>query len=349
MNDLKISTLSSLTTSLSLADFTNPSSSSNKASLTVSSPRHGMRKMQHQLAVFSSIQPSPSYVGELGELWQFPSDHLPIGISINNFHFASWNILNKDYLHHIAANSQGLKDSLIMQMNKPSLTDDRLTLREELVIEQVLSLLQHPEYPRSALCLQETGENFWEVLKERLPSKFKTLTTFPDDLAHGDVFIYDADLFAFEMLTSQKYDCHPANTMMCLTLRDRSSNQLYRIIQSHIPGGPIKSEPARKEFADFVLSNFDPSMAIVIMGDMNGTPQIIQDHFKQSASTSGIEQPYTAALPPYPTHVNTHKEASWIDNIFYSVPNGMNVRVSNEKSFFPAVQETANLLNERFI
>lgn len=48
------------------------------------------------------------FVGELGMAWQFPSDHLPIGASIDNIHFALWNTLNTDYLHWIEKNGQGL-------------------------------------------------------------------------------------------------------------------------------------------------------------------------------------------------------------------------------------------------
>ena len=80
-------------------------------------------------------------VGELGEKWDFPSDHLPIGVTINNHHIVCWNILNTDYLHWIETNSQGLKDSAIMRDNVPVGPDSDLTIREERVIQAVLEIL----------------------------------------------------------------------------------------------------------------------------------------------------------------------------------------------------------------
>ncbi len=57
--------------------------------------------MQDDLGCAITNDGKPYYVGELGELWLFPSDHLPIGASLDNFHIAFWNILNKNYLFHI--------------------------------------------------------------------------------------------------------------------------------------------------------------------------------------------------------------------------------------------------------
>jgi endonuclease/exonuclease/phosphatase family metal-dependent hydrolase len=286
----------------------------------------------------------PFFVGELGDQWQFPSDHLPVGMSINGIHFANWNILNTDYLNHIEANDQGLKYSLIMEANCPG-KDPRLTRREEILLKQVMSLLQHPTQPRSVLSLQETGAAFWEVLKEQLPTNYKTVTAFPDDLAHGDVYIYDGDLLEFEELQSQRYE-GSVNTMMALTLKERSSGNEYRFIQSHVPGGPIRSEPARKELADFVMRNYDPNKSVVIMGDMNRPPRDFLENFARKAEEYSMEQPYTNAWIPYPTHINTHCEASWIDNIFFAVPEGTRVEIAKEDTFFPALQQTIDLLNK---
>ena len=76
-------------------------------------------------------------VGELGEKWQFPSDHLPIGLTAGNIHVATWNTLNTRYIYHILTNQQGLRDSLIVDANVPLKEGSPLTLRESQIIDQV--------------------------------------------------------------------------------------------------------------------------------------------------------------------------------------------------------------------
>ncbi len=361
MSNKKISTLLALPLIASpialptcIPTYNNTKSISSAVSSEMISQRASARRMRHQLTPTQVLQrnneaakasSSPFFVGELGEGWRFPSDHLPIGMSINGLNFTNWNILNTAYLGYILSNTQGLKDSLIMETNRIG-QDPRLTQREEIILDQVLTLLQHPTSPRSLLSLQETGEAFWEVLKERLPPNFKTTTTFPNDLAHGDVFIYNSDLFEYMSLQSETYTCNPTNTMMSLTLKERSSGQQYRFIQSHVPGGPVHSDPARAEFADFVMKQFDSSMVLVVMGDMNRPPDDFLNNFARSAEKYSMEQPYKNAAIPYPTHINTHQEASWIDNLFFFTPSEMPVEISKENSFFPSVQETINLLQK---
>jgi hypothetical protein len=360
MSDQKISTLLalSLISSPVALPASIPSYNNTPISTAVSSEmisqRASARRMRHQLAPTPVLQlndevakasPSPFFVGELGERWRFPSDHLPVGMSINGLNFANWNILNTAYLGYILSNSQGLKDSLIMETNCIG-QDPRLTEREEIILDQVLTLLQHPTSPRALLSLQETGEAFWEVLKERLPPNFKTTTTFPNDLANGDVFIYNSDQFEYVSLQSERYTCYPTNTMMSLTLKERSSGQQYRFIQSHVPGGPVHSAPAREEFADFVMKQFDSSMVLVVMGDMNRPPQDFLNNFARSSEKYSMEQPYKNAVIPYPTHINTHQEASWIDNLFFFTPSKMPVEIAKENSFFPSLQKTINLLQK---
>lgn len=339
-----------------LSDNKNTKTASSLASSEETSQRASLRRMRHEWAPMPVLQPfeiqnqnitdkAPFFVGELGGQWQFPSDHLPIGMTIGGVHFACWNILNTDYLKHIETNSQGLKNSLIMETNCPG-KDPRLTRREEIVLEQVMSLLQHPTQPRSVLSLQETGASFWEVLKERLPPNFETVTAFTNDLVHGDVFIYNSDLLVCEGLQSKKYECQPKNTIMALDLKERSSGIQYRFIQSHVPGGPILSEPARKELADFAMRNYDPNKVIVIMGDMNRPPRDFLNVFAQKAEEYSMTQPYMNASIPYPTHINTHREASWIDNFFFAIPREMQIKISEEDAFFPDHQEMIHLLNK---
>lgn len=299
------------------------------------------------LVATATASPSTSFfVGELGKAWRFPSDHLPIGITVNGLRFAHWNILDTNYLHYIENNSQGLKDSLIMELNRPSAKNSELTLREELVLEQVMSLIKNPTSPRSLLSLQETSATFLEVLKRELPKNLSLLTSFSNDIADGDIFIYDNEIFEFKDLYSQRYQCQPGNVMMALTLQERSTEQQYRIIQSHVPGGPVHSESARKEFTALIMECYDPNSITVILGDMNHPPQYFLEEFERHAAANSTKQPYRNIKIPYPTHINTHKEASWIDNIFYAAPEGTKIEVSRETHFSPEVQSMALLLRK---
>ena len=40
-------------------------------------------------------------MGELQEKWQFPSDHLPVGMNLDGLKIASWNVLNPLYMNWV--------------------------------------------------------------------------------------------------------------------------------------------------------------------------------------------------------------------------------------------------------
>lgn len=273
-------------------------------------------------------------VGDLGEKWQFPSDHLPIGAQVGEAHIAMWNVLDTRYLYHIHVNHQGLKNSLITAANVPVDLFSKLTVRESLIVDMVLEMVWHPENPRNLIALQEVGEEVLIELKRRLPKRMVCLTTFDGNLANGDLFIYDSSVFDQVSLRSDYYRVRPRNTMMTLTLLAKESGRLYHFVQSHIPGGPVASVPARKEFAEELLLNFDPGATTVVMGDMNRSPDFFMKDLKELSEEFGMEHPPFANLwVPYPTHIDTHKRASWIDNFFiYTNENGLPVEVVKDSN-----------------
>lgn len=256
-------------------------------------------------------------VGELGELWQFPSDHLPVGGTIGNVHFAIWNVLNTDYIHWIEENGQGLKDSLIISSNRPS--NSSLTIREEIVFSMIIQMLWHPTHPRSVIALQELGAPVYEVLKQRLPKHYQI---YPRDLGGEtmeDIFIVDTHVFDVLDYTFTSYS-FSENTLSKIILLEKFTGLPFCFIQSHVPGGPVKSVPARAEFANYVLENYYPGAFTILLGDMNRSPDYFMVNFAQAAQQRGIKQPFQIMEVPYPTHVNTEREASWIDNIFIATP-----------------------------
>jgi endonuclease/exonuclease/phosphatase family metal-dependent hydrolase len=261
-------------------------------------------------------------VGELGEKWQFPSDHLPVAATIGNVNIALWNTLNTRYIYHIHANHQGLKGSLITTANVQKDPSSRLTCREEMIVDMVLEMADHPETPRGLIALQEIGEEIFKELQRRLPTKMVCVTTFPNDLANGDIFLYDRNQFDYVSLCSDCYQVRPQNTYMTLTLQEKETGSLFRFIQSHVPGGPAASAPARKEWAEDILLNFDPDSVTIVMGDMNRSPDYFQKDLQTVAEEFGLERhPFKNLWIPYPTHIDTYQRASWIDNFFIYLPD----------------------------
>lgn len=286
------------------------------------------------------------FVGELGKAWQFPSDHLPIGASIDNIHFALWNTLNTEYLHWIEKNGQGLRDSLILNTNVPFSENSILTVREDMVIDSIMKMLQHPTHPRSVLALQEVGECLFKELSLRLPDFMHIFPEKADEQKIEDIFIVDTRIFdILDSEISQYTFSH--NTIIRLTLRDKVTGLKYSFIQSHVPGGPVNSLPARIELAEKVMQEFNSENISIVLGDMNRSSDYFFPQFEQAAKKMGLAaQPFITIEIPYPTHISTDREASWIDNIFISNPYPqIESRVAKDGAeLFEELQPTLDLL-----
>ncbi|MGZ3633297.1 MAG: hypothetical protein ACXU9U_03625 [Parachlamydiaceae bacterium] len=300
-------------------------------------------------------QPTPykNYpVGELGHRWALGSDHLPIGGTVNSIHFGLWNILATSALHHIERNTQGLKDSFIMRANV--LHQENLTVRECIIISQILNILQHPTYPKSLLCVQEITEEVFIAIQKKLPDHLKLIPNDVSRLKDGDVFIYDSSIFDFIDFKCNYYQTTQSKhskTYMTLSLIEKHTQQLYKFIQSHVPGGPNAiSQPARVEFVEAMINDYNPEAITIVMGDMNRPVDCFIELLETVAPATGLDtQPFEPLISPYPTHINTHLEASWIDNVLISIPDPLKttveVKVAEDASFFfDALQYTLDLL-----
>lgn len=288
-------------------------------------------------------------VGDLGADWIFPSDHLPIGMSIGNVHVASWNILNTRFMHHILTNHQGLLKSLIVAANYPVEAGSELTCREAIIVDEILALVRHPTVPRSVIALQETGKNVLEELKARLPANYKCITPSLEPIAEGELMIYDTERFEWIGMRSGRYQFRPKNSHMTLILRDLETGIHYRFVQTHLPAAFGPCVDVGQEFAYEILANFDPNAVTILMGDMNKSPDLILKDFMQVAARLGFpSQPFNPLWIPYPTHIDTQKYASWIDNLFYYTPYpDLEIKVSSSADcFFPELASPLNLLGQ---
>ncbi|MBA3238602.1 MAG: hypothetical protein H0T62_09695 [Parachlamydiaceae bacterium] len=264
----------------------------------------------------------PFFVGELGEKWQFPSDHLPRGMSIGDTHIAFWNILNKNYLNHIESNTQGLRDSSILKDNIPAGNGVKLTLRELTCVQIILDMINNPTYPRSMIALEETHGDVINYLKKVLPDHWSLVT--PSDHPYSqDLYLYNTQIFDFVAIRGVKYEATLPKSILTLTLTEISSGHTYRFVQSHVPGGPNSPEGCKK-FAEEVMKQYNTKETTIIMGDMNASPNTIQDAFKKAAQQNGLERsPFNYVPIDHPSHMSTKLEASWIDNFFIYRPKGL--------------------------
>lgn len=273
--------------------------------------------------------PAPYYVGDLGDNWEFPSDHLAIGATLDDYHIAFWNILNKNYLGHIEENTQGLRDTSLLRDNVPAIGYKPLTLRELMVCQDVLEMLSHPTHPRSLVALQETHPDVQKFLQKTIPSHFQILTP-PGQPLSQDLFIYDTDRFDFVSKDAVQYTQDKPKTIFTITLYDKVLGKTFRFIQSHVPGGPNSPEGCAK-FAAEAFRQFDPAITIALMGDMNQSPQVILKALEKGASDAKLEsQPFRYLPVAYPTHMNTHKQASWIDLFFVYNPESPDLSHSSD-------------------
>lgn len=265
---------------------------------------------------------SPYFVGELGTAWEFPSDHLPIGATVGNFHISFWNILNKNYLGHIEENTQGLRHSSILRDDIRIDKNQPLTVREGIVLDQIMQMRVHPTHPRALIALQETHQDVFNSLKKNLPADW-VIVTPPQQSFSQDIFLYDTAVFDFINKEAVLYTPPMPKSIFTLTLREKLSGKIFRFIQSHIPGGPINSAEGCAKFAQEVLRQYDPSMTIVLMGDMNQSPSVIERALEKAAKETDASQLFQYLPVSYPSHMNTHCEASWIDNFFVYCPEGL--------------------------
>lgn len=271
--------------------------------------------------------------GELGAAWEFPSDHLPVGGTVGNVHFALWNVLNTDYLHWIEMNGQGLRESLILSANVPG-EYSSLTLREEMLITNILEMLQHPSCPRSIVALQELGAPVFNALVSCLPGHYKLFPNEVDSRDIQDVFIVDEKVFEVMDYAVAKYT-FKENTIVKLVAIEKATGLKYCFIQSHVPGGPIDSKAARMEFSNFVMDYYDPDVITILLGDMNRSPDYFIPHFDEAARQRDISHHFKILEIPYATHVDTHREFTWIDNVFVSNPHiDLPVIVSSRSEYF---------------
>ncbi len=233
-----------------------------------------------------------TFVGELGSNWTFSSDHLPVGTKVfgkddSFFNVVSWNVLNKAYISWVEKDSQGLKDSAIMDMHKvKSKQFTNLTFREEVVISQVIEMIQNKDTPKDVICLQECGLDFAVSLKQELKK------TCPDIavLVHPtkgyetdqNITLYNTQVFDYVSTKTTFQDFMQSNSgktrpLFSALLKHKGDGRLYRFYNVHLPGDPTRDAPS--ELVEAVKRYDNEDEIVFVLGDMNFSKEAFDKAF----------------------------------------------------------------------
>lgn len=297
---------------------------------------------QNQLLNTPSSQLNREYVGELQERWTFPSDHLPIGVTVqdanSHFRIISWNVLNSAYLKWIYENSQGFAGSSLTEEDIP-IKENGLTLREQHVIDIIQSLKDS----NSVLCLQECSELFIQELKLQLPPHIKAICSSDTPVRNQNIILYDTTVFEFidKTLHTHVFSSEPARPLMEVILEKNGVQ--YRIFNVHLRCDEAKQQ--RFDLAEFIYARKQKDEVTVVLGDLNVERAPMIDAFDKT-STHYNQINYFLAFSPYKTTVSPELESKAIDHIF--LDPGLiffKVRENNADEILEGLQYLVDLLN----
>lgn len=280
-------------------------------------------------------EPMGSYVGELQEKWQFPSDHLPIGVSFNGIGIVSWNVLDAEYIGWVIdKNSQGLSRSMIADLHI-FIGRSKLTLRDRYVADMILQMINHPTHPKMVLCLQECSKPFIQYLAPIIPEYFKIVPS------HGNAILIDCRYFerSHSSEIAGVFGADQRRSFQDIYIRRLDNRQLLRIINAHLPGDPTK--PAPDEFADYLANTFNPKVSTVVMGDMN---------FNEQEMGNGLIRAFGEHLPfsihsPYCTNVSPYVfKSKAIDHFLIYQSAEQSVELNHPAEILPNLERIVQLL-----
>ncbi|MDR3623888.1 MAG: hypothetical protein P4L16_01970 [Chlamydiales bacterium] len=280
-----------------------------------------------------------TYVGKLHEKWQFPSDHLPVGIEVDGVKIVSWNVLNNAYINWVTEkDSQGLNGSLISDLNIV-VQKNGLTKRDMYVIQLIQSIASSNDM----IALQECGMPFLRELQENLPTDWKFIGFLNKPLVDQDVTLYNSRRFTYDPTHSEvTYSAYPSvpgrSIVNGLFRRMENEGKDIRIVNAHIPGDPTL--PGREEFARYVANATSAKEIMVALGDNNFERHEMLDAYKKAGlSQFDLHSPWCTNIDPYT------KMSKAIDHIFVQGAFSRSLEAGEIMPEEGRLQETIDLLN----
>jgi hypothetical protein len=242
-------------------------------------------------------------VGELHEKWQFPSDHLPVGVEVDGVKIISWNVLNNAYMEWVTTkDSQGLNGSMISDLDKV-VRSNGLTQRDLVVVDMVASMTKLGH----VVALQECGTPFLEALQEKLPSHWQMVKSFEGPRPDQDVILFDQSKLSYRPdqseVTRSAYPSvrnRPIQNALFSRVGAESGRNL-RVVNAHIPGDPTL--PVREEFAKYVRKTHCDDQITVALGDNNfERDEMISAYEGAGFSNYSLHSPWKTNIDPYGKH-----------------------------------------------
>ncbi|MBS0621566.1 MAG: hypothetical protein JSR80_01220 [Verrucomicrobia bacterium] len=277
------------------------------------------------------------YVGELHEKWQFPSDHLPVGVEVNGVRILSWNVLNNAYIEWVTLkDSQGLNGSMISDLDR-QVHENGLTMRDVLIADQVQSMVSSGQI----IALQECSAPFVELVEQRLPSHWQMVKSFDLPRKDQEVILYDRTHFTYckdlSGTPQTAYPSAPGRSLQNAYFIDAKGTPL-RVINAHIPGDPML--PAKEEFAQYVHNSHQEGEITVALGDYNfERSEMLEAYKKAGFSEFSLHSPWQTNIDPYT------KESKGIDHLFVAGREALSRDLSPDEVLQQGnLQETIDLL-----
>lgn len=242
----------------------------------------------------------------LHDLWDFASDHPPVGARIElkgdggALNLASFNVLNMHYMKFIDKDWQGLEGSKMQQSPAEQ--------RAEELVSVILRILHHPSHPKAVLCLQECWPEFLNLLEAKLGAQGCSMRCTGDrSQKNQEAIVFNSayvELVDFHCL-QEPYPSDPKKVIAvaCFKLQGggEASNGQLRIVTTHLPGMPYG--PACREFSDALSSEISADcgrIPTLLLGDLNFPEEVIRPLLKHLGRLKDV---HFAAIP-YPTNVS---------------------------------------------
>jgi hypothetical protein len=257
--------------------------------------------------------------------WQFPSDHLPVGMEVDGIKIVSWNVLNTRAMNWIYQDQQGLKGSMLTQLDKGE-AGKLLTEREEVVLKCLMESIRM----NHVIALQECSANFIEALRSTLPVYWQVVNALHDQNAIlFNRYYFPAD--GVDIRTGV-FSERAEKSIMHVALK-KDDGKIIRLFNAHLPGKPDSVAP--EEFAHFVRKNVQEGEITIALGDMNF------EHDRMERSFGGKFTVYS----PYNTNIDpVTVKGKCIDH--FIVHGSEDVKIHTAKQIMLShLEETLKLIN----
>lgn len=243
---------------------------------------------QHDVNILKPIRTEPigHYVGRLGERWQIPSDHLPVGLVYDDLSILSWNILDTDFISTISyKNAKGLKGSLILEKNYYHQSSS-ITERDLMVVDLLMIMATH-ERAIDLFVIQECNPAVFYEINNRLPKNFLCI------FQQGLLTIINEKKIEVSCCATSEQVIVPS--IQSISIKNKKTEKEIQLINLAIKQQDVLLSTLQE--LDDSLQNIKTSKNYIITGDMPLDEIDIRQYL--SSLSLSISSPYCTSIAPY--------------------------------------------------